>query len=157
MNSLEILEAEACRDGIEIIERPFNSNRIKGLYCDYTVALSNNIDTTIEKACVLAEELGHHNTTSGNIVDLSLAENRKQERRARIWAYNKQIGLSGLINAYEHRCRNRHEIAEYLEVTESFLQEAVNYYHEKYGVFTQIDNYIIYFQPLGILSLKEIA
>ncbi len=157
MNTLEILEAEACRDGIEIIERPFKSNRIKGLYCDYTVALNENIDTTIEKACVLAEELGHHNTTSGNIVDLSQAENRKQERRARIWAYNKQIGLNGLINAYEHGCRNRHEIAEYLEVTESFLQEAVDCYHEKYGVFTKIDNYIIYFQPLGILSLKEIA
>ena len=157
MNTLEILEAEACKDGIEIIERPFSSDRIKGLYCDYTVALNNSIDTTAEKACVLAEELGHHNTTSGNIVDLSQTENRKQERRARIWAYNKQIGLTGLIDAYRSGCRNRHEIAEFLEVTESFLQDAVDCYHEKYGVCTKIDNYIIYFQPLGILSLKEIA
>ena len=155
LNTLEILEAEACMDGIEIIERPF-SNRIKGLYCDYVVALNKELDAT-EKACTLAEELGHHYTTSGNILDLSQAENRKQERRARIWAYNKQIGLKGLINAYENGCRNRHEIAEYLEVTESFLLEAVNYYKEKYGIYTEIDNYIIYFSPLGILSLKEIA
>ena len=155
MNTLEVLEDEACKDGIEIIERPF-SNRIKGLYCDYVVALNQNLSDT-EKACTLAEELGHHYTTSGNILDLSQAENRKQERRARIWAYNKQIGLKGLINAYEHGCKNRHEIAEYLEVTESFLEEAVNCYQEKYGLFTKIDNYIIYFNPLGILSLKEIA
>lgn len=152
MNTLEVLEDEACKDGIEIIERPF-SNRIKGLYCDYVVALNQNLSDT-EKACVLAEELGHHYTTSGNILDLTDTQNRKQERQARIWAYNKQIGLKGLINAYEHGCRNRHEIAEHLEVTEAFLEEAVNCYHEKYGLFTQVDNYIIYFNPLGILSLK---
>jgi hypothetical protein len=157
MNSLEILEDEACKDGIDIIEKEFKSNRIKGLYCDSVIALDKKLDNTREKACILAEELGHHYTSTGNILDLSVVQNRKQERRARIWAYNKQIGLKGLINAYEHGCKSRHEIAEYLEVTESFLQEAVNYYHEKYGVFTQIDNYIIYFQPLGILSLKEIT
>lgn len=153
---MELLETEACNDGIEIIERPFNSNRIKGLYCDYVVALNKKLDAT-EKTCTLAEELGHHYTSAGNILDLSQAENRKQERRARLWAYNKQIGLNGLVNAYEHGCRNRHEIADYLEVTEVFLQEAVDCYHEKYGVCTQIDNYIIYFSPLAILSLKEIA
>lgn len=91
---------------------------------------------------------------SGNILELSQTGNRKQERRARIWAYNKQIGLAGLIRAYEHGCRNRHEIADYLDVTEAFLQEAVDSYHEKYGVCTKTDDYIIYFQPLGILSLK---
>ena len=151
----ETLLTEACNEGLVVKEKPlkYNNGRIKG----NRVAIRQDIETTTEKACVLAEELGHHYTTSGNILDLSQSENRKQERRARIWAYNKQIGLKGLINAYEHGCRNKHEIAEYLEVTEQFLEEAVNYYHEKYGIFTQIDNYIIYFQPLGILSLKEIA
>lgn len=131
-------------------------NGLKGLYYNGNIAIEKNLTTT-EKACVLAEELGHHYTSSGDILDLSITQNRKQERQARIWAYNKQIGLKGLINAYEHGCRNRHEIAEYLEVTESFLEEAVNCYHEKYGLFTKVDNYVIYFQPLGILSLKEIA
>jgi hypothetical protein len=151
----ETLLTEACDEGLIVKEKPlkYNNGRIKG----NRVAIRQDIETTIEKACILAEELGHHYTSTGDILDLSKAENRKQERRARIWAYNKQIGLKGLINAYEHGCRNRHEIAEYLEVTESFLQEAVDCYYEKYGIFTQIDNYIIYFQPLAILSLKEIA
>lgn len=157
MNSLEILEDEACKDGIDIIQKEFKSNRIKGLYCDKVVALNKELETSTEKKCILLEELGHHYTSTGDILDLSVVQNRKQERQARIWAYNKQIGLKGLINAYEHGCKNRHEIAEYLEVTESFLQEAVDCYHEKYGVFTQIDNYVIYFSPLGILSLQEIA
>ena len=157
MNSLEVLEDEACKDGIDIIQKEFKSNRIKGLYCNKVVALNKELETSTEKKCILAEELGHHYTSSGNILDLSVVQNRKQERTARIWAYNKQIGLKGLINAYEHGCKNRHEIAEYLEVTEPFLEEAITCYQEKYGLFTQIDNYIIYFNPLGILSLKETA
>ena len=32
-----------------------------------------------EKACVLAEELGHHYTTVGDIIDQKESENRKQE------------------------------------------------------------------------------
>lgn len=82
------------------------------------IAIHKGLTTSVEKACVLAEELGHHYTTYGNILDQSDTSNRKQELRARAWAYNKQIGLLGLIRAYEHGCRNRFEIAEYLEVTE---------------------------------------
>ena len=90
----------------------------------------------------------------GSIIDLDNPENRKQERRARLWAYNKQIGLCGLIRAYEHVCRSRHEIAEYLEVTEDFLQEAIECYRDKYGIGTVIDNYYIMFIPnLQIMKL----
>ena len=154
MNTFEHLEDEACKDGIEIIHRKFNSDNIRGLYCDGTVALNSRIETSKERACILAEELGHHHTSVGVIVDLSDAQNRKQERLARIWAYNKQIGLRGLIKAYEQGCKNRYEIAEFLEVTEEFLEDAIKCYREKYGVYTAIDNYIVYFIPQLIISKK---
>lgn len=154
MNTFEHLEDEACKDGIEIIHREFKSNRIKGLYCDGTVALNSQIETSKERACILAEELGHHHTSVGVIVDLSDAQNRKQERQARIWAYNKQIGLRGLIRAYEHGCKNRYEVAEFLEVTEEFLEDAIKCYREKYGVYTAIDNYVVYFIPQLIISKR---
>lgn len=102
----------------------------------------------------MVEELGHHYTSTGNILDMSVVQNRKQERQARIWAYNKQIGLRGLINAYEHGCRNRYEIADYLEVTEEFLEESIKCYREKYGVCTTVDNYVIYFEPLAVLQMN---
>ena len=72
---------------------------------------------------------------------------RKQERRARLWAYNKQIGLRGLISAYEHGCQNRYEIAEYLEVTDEFLADCIECYRQKYGIGTTVDNYYIMFIP----------
>lgn len=153
MNYEELLMSKDAK-GINIIDRKFKSNRIRGLYCDGTIALKEDM-TSIEKACVLAEELGHHYTTVGNILDQSKAENRKQERRARLWAYQKAFDLIDLVSAYKHGCRNRYEIAEYLEVTESFLQEALDTYKEKYGVYTKVDRYVVYFEPLGILELYD--
>ena len=144
-------------DNQELIVKEKRIPGYGGRICKNRIAINKGINTTTEKACILAEELGHYYTSTGNILDLSIVQNRKQERLARLWAYSKQIGLRGLIKAYEQGCKNKYEIAEYLEVTESFLQEAVNCYHEKYGSFTKIDNYVIYFEPLGILSFKEIA
>ena len=148
MNTFEELQDEACKDGIDVIENyPFTSDRIGGLYIDSTIALSKSLTTCAEKSCVLAEELGHHYTASGDIIDQSNAENRKQELRGRIWAYNKQIGLSGLLSAYKHHCQNEHEVADFLGVTDMFLKDALAYYKNKYGQYAQLDNYIIFFEP----------
>lgn len=138
-------------DEVIVKEKPLQSadGRIK----DNRIAIRNDIPT-VQKACVLAEELGHYHTTVGNIIDLQDIRNIKQERKARIWAYDKMIGLTGLIRAFEHGCHGRYEVAEYLEVTEEFLQDAVNYYESKYGEFTTIDHYIISFNPyLGVAKI----
>ena len=126
-------------------EKPlkYNDGRIKG----NRIAIRQNIETQKEKACVLAEELGHHYTSSGNILDQTKVENVKQEQRARMWAYNKQIGLYGIINAYKRGCRNIHEMADYLDITEGFLRDALEAYRLKYGQCVDIDNYTVYFEP----------
>lgn len=149
----EDLASSPDANGIHIYDRKFNSPKIRGLYCDGNVAISNDIDTEAERACVLAEEIGHHATSSGNILDQSSAANRKQERTARVWAYNRLIGLSGIVDSYKAGCRNLYEIAEHLEVTETFLADALTCYKEKYGLYAQVDNYVIYFEPLGVAEL----
>ncbi|MGB4437659.1 MAG: hypothetical protein WBJ13_00230, partial [Sedimentibacter sp.] len=74
--------------------------------------------------------------------------------RARLWAYNKQIGLLGIVHAFEARCKDKHEMAEYLNVTEEFLSEALTCYKSKYAISVKIVNYIIYFEPnLYIMKL----
>lgn len=154
MNIYEKLQDEACKDGIDVVDYPFESKNIKGLYCDGVVAIRENIDTTAEKACVLAEELGHHYTSAGNILDQNQTENIKQERKARMWAYNKQIGLSSILSAYKYGCRNLHEMAEHLDITETFLKDALDAYLLKYGKCTVIDNYMIFFEPLGVVDMN---
>jgi hypothetical protein len=128
---------------------PICKGRIKG----NRIAIRKDM-TEAEKKCVLAEELGHHYTAVGDILDQSSAANRKQELRGRIIAYNKLIGLHGIIDAHKHHCQTISDTAEYLEVTEEFLLEALQYYNSSYGVYTKIDNYIIYFEPsLCVLEL----
>lgn len=139
---------------VDVIQHNFQSDRIKGLYCDGVVALNENIETSVGKACVLAEELGHHYTSTGNIIDQSNVANRKQELHARIWAYNEMIGLRGIISAHQAGCRNPYEVANHLGVTEEFLLDAIQCYHSKYGQFTTLDNYVIFFEPsVGVFEL----
>jgi len=153
VNKFEKLEDVAYQDDVDVLNYRFESNNIKGLYCDGVIAIREDM-TIPEKTCALAEELGHHETSVGNILDMTSAANRKQERQARLWAYNKQIGLIGLVRAFEHGCQNRFEIAEYLEVTEEFLEECIECYRNKYGICKQVDNYVVYFIPqLSVMKL----
>lgn len=49
MNAYERLEDEACRDGIDVIDCNFNSDSIKGLYCDGVIGINKNIKNMAEK------------------------------------------------------------------------------------------------------------
>lgn len=154
MTEYEKLLDNAKKDNVTVIEDyDFSGTRIDGLYCDGSIALSKDLTET-EKKCVLAEELGHHYTAVGDILDQSSATNRKQEMRGRILAYNRLVGLRGIIDAYNHHCQGTAEAAEYLGVTEEFLNDTLRYYKNKYGVYTTVDNYAIIFEPnIAVLEL----
>ena len=124
-----------------------------GLLKGKRIAIRKDIETQAEKSCVLAEEIGHYVTSTGNILDQAKAGNRKQEYRARLYGYNLKIGLTGLIRAYESGCRNFYEMAEYLDATEEYLKEAIDCYKSKYGLCVSVDNYIIYFEPFAVIKI----
>lgn len=147
----ECLIKEAENEDIEVIEMKFRSKRIKGLYSDGVIAINKNISNK-DKLCTIAEELGHYHRTYGNILDQSDIVNRKEERKARIWAYKRLVGITDIIDAYEIGVKNRYELSEYLNVTELFIEEAITYYNERYGLYIKIDNYIVYFNPLGVME-----
>lgn len=111
------------------------------------IAIRKDLITTKEKACVLAEEIGHYVTSVGGILDQRIAENRKQEFQARMYAYNKLIGIQGLIDCYEYGCTNVHEMAEYLDVTERFVLDAIEAYEQKYGTQIRFKEYVVRFNP----------
>lgn len=142
---------EADDNGLIVKEKQlkFYDGRIKGR----KIAIRQNIPTLKKKACVLAEEIGHFHTNTMDILDQEQVISRKLERAGRMWAYDKLIGLSGIIQGYRARCQNRHELAECLGVTEEFLQEALECYKEKYGITVMIDGYTIMFEPaLAVLE-----
>lgn len=142
----EDLINEIEKDGVEVIEMKFKGTA-KGYYCDNIIAISSNNKSNAERYSTLAEEIGHHYTTYGNISDQKDVRNRKQEKRARNYACERIVGIIELINAFEAGIRGRYELAEYLNVTEEFLEYSIQHYREKYGIYYEIDNYIVYFEP----------
>ncbi len=146
----EKLLNECTASGITVKDKKMHGH--DGLWYENRIAIRKGLSEK-EKICVLAEELGHYHLTHGNILDLSNTSNQKQEHKARIYSYDKLIGIQGIINAYRHRCANLYEMAEFLNVTEEFLSDALNYYHSKHGLYIRRGNYVIYFNPLSIVEL----
>lgn len=135
---------------ITLIKDDIPSNKMKGLYFDNTIIYDRSLCTSAEKACVLAEELGHYETSAGDILDYSTVNSKKQERKARLWAADRLISFEDFIEASRQGIRNRYELAEFLNVTEEFLQESIQMWKEKYGNYISFGGYFITLEPLGI-------
>lgn len=142
-----LIEYENC---VEVHERCGMIN--KGLYSDGIAYIKKELTET-EKACILAEEQGHYETSSGDILDTHDILSQRQERRARIWAHGRLLPISKLILCYEAGCHNRYEISEYLGVSEEFLEEAIAVNIKIHGHFKIVGSYCIYFEPLGVMKL----
>ncbi len=151
LTTYEDILMEADANNLITKEKPLRAHkgRIKG----NRIAVNGNLSER-EKKCVMAEELGHYYTGYGNILDQSLISNRKQELHGRIYAYNKLVGLMGIVDAYKNHCTSISESAEFLDVTEEFLNDALSHYKSKYGRYAVIDNYAIFFEPyIAVLEL----
>lgn len=150
---IETLLKEAHDEKVEVVDFRFKG-RVRGAYCNRVIGLSRDATST-ERACILAEELGHYHTSVGNILDQGHLPSLKQEHRARAWGYQRLIPLDKLIKAFQEGARSRHDLAEYLDVTEEFLLAALKHYREKYGLQRQVGDYIVYFEPLMIYRAIE--
>ncbi|MBP1992518.1 ImmA/IrrE family metallo-endopeptidase [Paenibacillus eucommiae] len=145
---------------IPINEKADLPDGMKGLYLKTTtgeaILLSCLIDTQNEKTCILGEEVGHYYTSVGNILDQKSLQNRKQELRARTWAYKELFHLEKIIQAHKIGVRNKHELAIFMEITEDFLESALKRYQEIYGLFFIFDvQHTICFEPLGVLEMFD--
>lgn len=131
MCNYEQLLHDADMVGLTVIEKEFESNA-RGLCNGKKIGIKKDMPLN-EKACVLAEEIGHFHTTVGDITDQRDTSNRKQEMIARKWAVDKMISIEDIFRAAEQPCSTLYEIAEYLEVTEEFLLDALEVFKKRYG------------------------
>lgn len=87
-------EMQKSHNDLNIVELDLSEvSGLKGFYYAGNIAIEKKL-SSIEKSCVLAEELGHHYTSYGDIMDQDIVQNRKQELRARLRGYDLQIGLA---------------------------------------------------------------
>ncbi|MFS7411444.1 ImmA/IrrE family metallo-endopeptidase [Carnobacterium maltaromaticum] len=82
----------------------------------------------------IGEELGHYETSVGDLTKLDTIEKQQQERRARQWAYRYLVPLDDLIVCHKLGLIEYWEIADFLEITPQYLWESINYYKEWKGL-----------------------
>lgn len=147
----ECLLQEATVNNLYVIENATFESDAKGLINNDVIGINKNIGTETERACVLAEELGHYHTSSGNIIDMSNETNVKQERLARLWSYNKMIGLHGIIEAHKKRCSTRYVYRKRIK-SHCFILFCFIYYPQKPSVFKGIlQFFIIYYHTIKFI------
>jgi hypothetical protein len=125
----EALIQEAYDSGLTVIEKHFQS-AVKGLWKGNRIGIEINMPT-VEKTCILGEEIGHSKTTVGNIIDQSKIENVKQELVARGWAYQKLLPVEDIKKAWKDGYAKDWDAAEHLDVSVEFYKEAIEYYRKK--------------------------
>ena len=140
--------------------------RVEGLYVETTrlraILLNQSLgDETCAQHCALAEELGHHFTSSGDCLihtGSDPASVGRAEERAKRWAAEELVPLADIVDAFQNGCHNRSEVAEFLGVTEVFLMECVGVYLRRYGKWVILPGgFAICFDPFGVLQMQEMG
>ena len=126
MTTYEKLLSEAYENGITVKEKPLQSS--DGRIYNNRIAIRKSIETTATKSCVLAEELGHYYTSVGDIIEQDNLNNRKQENIARKWSYEKILPIELIQFTFADGHTEIWDMAEYLDVDEAFLKDALIYY-----------------------------
>lgn len=146
MTKYEMLLDKAYNYGVRVYEIDLGVDAPCGRCIGRYLLINKNINER-QKYCILAEELGHFKRTLGNITSQESIYNQKEELKARKWGYDEIVGLNGLISAYKADCRSNSEIADFLDISEDYLEEALEFYKNKYGISQDIDDYTIFFSP----------
>lgn len=129
MDPLEKLMAEYDNDLTFVFKKDMPGN-LHGLLVDRRIYINANLPFQ-DSVQTLAEEIGHHETlAAGDISDYK--NNPKLEAKGRRWGYSKLIPKDKLIDLVKHRERlSVYEIAEEFDVSNSYVEEAVNMYRLK--------------------------
>lgn len=113
------------------------TDNIDGLYFDFghgrTVILINRHIPQCCQLAALAEELGHHFASHGNIVSLKDVTQRKQEVYGRAWAYQRLLPPTEVFSACLDGEGAIWDMAERFGLPESFVREALIFYERKFG------------------------
>ena len=127
----------------------------EGFYDNGVILIDKNLSDA-KKLEILSEELAHHEITYGNILNEQDVQNKKYELKARRLANEKIVSLKGIIEAFLQGVHNLYELANFFEVTESFVLQSIEHYKQKYGYSTRYGKYVIQFDPLRVFEYKDI-
>ncbi len=122
----------ADKENITIIDFKMKNKAIIGkVDKKYCIGLNySKIDNYCEEKELLAEELGHYYYNSFYNSYSNLSTINQKEYRANKWKCTVLVSINELKEAFEKGLCSLYEIANYLNLSESTVQFAYNYYKE---------------------------
>lgn len=150
-------------DKIKIVETEFKNNKVRGWYernktiPNGLIILNENEDYYRQNG-ILAEEIGHHETSFGKITDVYTKEynvkSARQELRARRYGYKLMISPHKLINCYKKGIwGDLYEMCLHLGIDREYFYKVIEDYKSRFGLYIVIDGYRIEFEPLNIYKI----
>ncbi|WP_088815676.1 MULTISPECIES: hypothetical protein [Listeria] len=121
----------------------YENTGLLGAYRNGHVLLDKHQQTNSKKV-VVYEEFMHHEATTGIILDENRIENKKQENYTRQLTYKHFLGWETIIYCWNMGFTYYHEVAEFLNITEEFIIEAIEFYKSKYGTMYKHKDYYIF-------------
>jgi len=158
MDKINIIFNIIKNQNIIIEETNFRNSKAKGLYLkldDFppVIALDKSIlPYRSLSLSILAEELGHHFTTQGNLLNESNSysdklNKNKKENLAKKWAANFLISDDEFVQALNSCICNNFDLCDYFDVTEEILN---------YKIISIIHDEIKYKTIVNDFTLKEV-
>ncbi|OEK70864.1 hypothetical protein AST02_05230 [Staphylococcus equorum] len=149
-------------ENLSVVETQFPVDKVKGYYKrnkylpNGLVILNNDYDHYIQNG-VLAEELGHHETSYGNITGVYSRKDNinaaRQELKARRYGFKLAVPLEKLIKCYKQGVwGDLYEMCLLIQIDRSYFFEAIEDYKKQFGNYVKYDGYFIQFEPLKIMK-----
>lgn len=127
MNALERLIAEY-EDDLTFEFSDKLPNGLPGYIINTHITINKRLSYQKSKA-ILAEEIGHYKTSSGDIMNYSDYKSMKQEIKARRWGYKKLVPIESLKQYIRNKDQvNCYEVAEEFDLPCKVIKEALNIY-----------------------------
>lgn len=148
----EIVEQQLVDQGIQVITKAVDG--YSGLLVSkgsVNIAYISPTANRRKRAAILAEELGHHLTSTGDTVRLN---DRSKVGRAEERAIRKAVELlvkpEDFIEAIQAGVRNWSDLSEHLDLPEDFLIKAVEVWKLTIGPCYCSGNRLLWFDPLEL-------
>ena len=130
MDQIEELKQEAGERGIDVLEREIPVPGMSAAYIKTETGeriVIRQDGTQAERACWLAEELGHHYTGSDRRLHYTAVDDWRAEAKARKWAHDRLLSPEAIRTAARNT-DDIYEIAFTLNVSVEFLRESIDWY-----------------------------
>ncbi|MBC2196274.1 toxin [Listeria booriae] len=143
MNAVETM-IDAFSNKLAVIECDLYKNTKRyGIYADGHILIERRMSNSYKKV-VLLEEYLHYKHTAGDILNESTLSNKKQENFVRRKNYETLFSWECIVRAYYLGFKYYHDVAEYFDLPESFVREAVEHYRRTHEKMWDVGEYIIY-------------